>query len=373
MVLNKRIIFHIGPPKTGSSAIQHFLHLHRESLAEHGVVYPRHNVDENGISSGNARTICEEDREGRLVLCADKLQHVLANFAAATDKHILLFSSESFFRIADDIPKYVPDAEILCFVRNPIEFQLSIYNQSVKRHGNTDQFKLSSTLNLMQWKRLLAIKQQVGAEKFHGFAYKLPGDSTSIIDDVLSVLALTGKLLPNNQAVNKSYAFAALELKRWLNGFPIDNVQSELDAYLQSVSDDEAGYRLIDDRTLETYKAELQKRQTKFDALLDADEWQRVFDTLGHIEALPERKQQENCEVFCDMVNRLKKEKPLLYLALAAIVTKTASADVPRASKALFTASPALKIVGYVQLAVASVVSKVRQFQIKAPSKHSDL
>ncbi|MEP9362460.1 hypothetical protein ABLE68_05800 [Nocardioides sp. CN2-186] len=34
------VLVHIGPPKTGTTALQASLHLHREELAEHGVLYP---------------------------------------------------------------------------------------------------------------------------------------------------------------------------------------------------------------------------------------------------------------------------------------------------------------------------------------------
>lgn len=360
MVLNKRIIFHIGPPKTGSSAIQHFLHLHREKLAEHGVVYPHHRVDENGISSGNARTICEEDREGRLVLSADKLQHVLANFAKATDKHILLFSSESFFRIADTLSQAVPDAEIICFVRNPIEYQLSIYNQSVKRHSNTKKFNGDSSLNVGLWKRLLALKEQVSEGKFHSFAYKMPGQGPSVINDVLSVLGLSGKLSVNNQAVNKSYTFEALELKRWLNRFPIANIQRELDSYLQSVSENDHGYRLIDDATLNKYNAELAEKQADFTALLDEKQWRHVNETSGRIKRLPIRLQADNATVNESLIARLRKEKLLLYLALAAVVNNAAKT---KEDKTLFPSRPLLKLASAAQRFLSMAVNIDRKWR----------
>ena len=112
-------------------------------------------MDENGISSGNAREICAPDPEGRLALDHQKLTNVLNAFENNPKAHILLLSSESFFRIIDDIIQAVPDAEIICFLRNPVEFQLSIYNQSVKRHGNQRPFAPGKRLNLGQWESIL--------------------------------------------------------------------------------------------------------------------------------------------------------------------------------------------------------------------------
>lgn len=49
----KSILIHAGPGKTGSSALQKFLHSHRNELAAQGVLYPEHQLDANGISSGH--------------------------------------------------------------------------------------------------------------------------------------------------------------------------------------------------------------------------------------------------------------------------------------------------------------------------------
>ncbi|WP_296046097.1 sulfotransferase, partial [uncultured Alteromonas sp.] len=169
--MKKRVIFHVGPPKTGSSAIQQFLHQHRQQLLASGVLYPAHSVDENGISSGNAREVCSEDAEGRLALDQQKLTRLLDAFQQNPKATILLLSSESFFRIVDDITEAVPAAEIICFLRNPVEFQLSIYNQSVKRHGNHKPFTPGKRLNLGQWETILKAANQLEDHQLHCFAY----------------------------------------------------------------------------------------------------------------------------------------------------------------------------------------------------------
>jgi hypothetical protein len=47
------VVFHIGAPKTGASAIQKFLLENRQALKSLGFYYPEHALDENGVSGGH--------------------------------------------------------------------------------------------------------------------------------------------------------------------------------------------------------------------------------------------------------------------------------------------------------------------------------
>ncbi|GGF77329.1 glycosyltransferase family 61 protein [Alteromonas lipolytica] len=325
--MNKRIIFHVGPPKTGSSAIQHFLHQHRQQLRAHSVLYPAHSIDKNGISSGNAREICSPDSQGRLALDRSKLTSVINAFNADPTVSVLLLSSESFFRIIHDLIDAVPAAEFICFLRNPIEFQLSIYNQSVKRHANSKPFVPGKTLNMGQWENILKASNRVAPQNIHCFAYKSYEDHGNIIDDVISVLGLSTVFSAESRVVNVSYSFAALELKRWLNQFNLDAVQAELDAYLQLCSKDTPRYRLLDDATLATYASQLQSLAGKFTGLLSAEDWQLIGTATEKMAALPLLKQEQSSAESRALITKMRSEKPALYRALS-LVVEEASASV---------------------------------------------
>ncbi|MEC9261036.1 MAG: sulfotransferase, partial [Pseudomonadota bacterium] len=337
--MNKRVIFHVGPPKTGSSAIQQFFHQHRQQLLASGVLYPAHSVDENGISSGNAREICAPDPEGRLALDRQKLTHVLNAFEKHPKAKILLLSSESFFRILDDIIRAVPEAEIICFLRNPVEFQLSIYNQSVKRHGNQKPFTPGKRLNLGQWESVLKAANQLEAHQLHCFAYKNHGKRGNVIADVIGVLGLQGALSVSENSVNVSYSFAALELKRWLNQFPISALQGELDAYLQAASAGAGRYRLLDDETLAAYKDQLADVTTKFQQLLPEQDWQLVTEALNKVAALPWFQQGVHESDIAGLVGQLRRDKPMLFRALSVIVDSARQPDYDASLKGLFELS----------------------------------
>ena len=73
------VILHVGPGKTGSSAIQKWLNEHSDTLLSEGVFYPEHSLDENGVSSGNALSIFEYDSKGQLHFSESKAKFLLEN------------------------------------------------------------------------------------------------------------------------------------------------------------------------------------------------------------------------------------------------------------------------------------------------------
>lgn len=359
--MKKRVIFHVGPPKTGSSAIQQFLHQHRQQLLASGVLYPAHSVDENGISSGNAREVCSEDAEGRLALDQQKLTRLLDAFQQNPKATILLLSSESFFRIVDDITEAVPAAEIICFLRNPVEFQLSIYNQSVKRHGNHKLFTPGKRLNLGQWETILKAANQLEDHQLHCFAYKNYGEKGNVITDVIGVLGLHDELAVSDSSVNVSYSFAALELKRWLNQFPISALQGELDAYLQAASAGANRYRLLDDETLAAYKQQLADVTAKFQQLLAEQDWRLVTEAIDKVAELPWLRQNDHESDIAGLVSQLRQDKPMLFRALGVVID---SADQPvyeTSIKTLFRLKRGSRWLATMPLFYKSVLNAVRQ------------
>ena len=63
-----KIIIHVGPSKTGTSAIQNWLSSHQKNLLELGIYYPPHRVDINGISSGNLLQVFDRDGDESIKL-----------------------------------------------------------------------------------------------------------------------------------------------------------------------------------------------------------------------------------------------------------------------------------------------------------------
>ncbi|MFT4941694.1 MAG: hypothetical protein ACI88A_004764, partial [Paraglaciecola sp.] len=137
----KKIFIHIGPPKTGSSAIQNWLCNNADYLSRQGIYYPTHDSDVNKISSGNVLSIYDRQEDKSLEFNESKVTELLERFNNG-DWHTLLLSSEYFYNNCEELSKIFQDAIFIAYIRSPLEFLESTYNQSVKRHGNTKEILL---------------------------------------------------------------------------------------------------------------------------------------------------------------------------------------------------------------------------------------
>jgi hypothetical protein len=158
-----KLILHIGTPKTGTTAVQHFLHANRERLAACGFHYAtpprglRHsNFIANALNVGEIRSVH-----------AFLATH--GKIARRTGAHTILVSAENFYsmsvlssmqrrQVCPDverdralietlqslIPEAIISSQIVCYFRRPDRYAESLYSQHVKRgvifDGTFDEF-----------------------------------------------------------------------------------------------------------------------------------------------------------------------------------------------------------------------------------------
>lgn len=247
---NYDVVVHIGAPKTGSSAIQKFLLENRDTLAKNGYYYPKHGLDENGISGGHSGL--------GLSLINDDMQQAKSFFDAyitqAKEKNLtLLLSAESLFNYHAKFYELVHgyDCRVIAFFREPLEALFSNYNQSVKRHFNTSHISKICENALQNksfgssgiYKRWIEL---FGEEHVAILEYDLEYfKKFSIVEVFLSSLGVEQKAIekikPKKfEQVNKSYTLAELEFKRVLNHvLDKENKKEnfEIDWLLQRLSD----------------------------------------------------------------------------------------------------------------------------------------
>ncbi|OFC70111.1 hypothetical protein [Alteromonas confluentis] len=228
-----KIFIHVGPGKTGSSAIQKWLNDHSDILLQRGFYYPSHGVDENGISSGNALSIFEYNSNSELCFSEDKANAILKK-ARTKGCHSLILSSEAFIARFEPILNAFSSCEFIYYIRNPLECAESLYNQSVKRHFNTEPISEPK----IGYKRLIKLKNAVSKKagcsinvRLYGKQFFKGGD---IVSDFLDAISIKEKFDSESAYVNKSYSFEAVEFKRALNFFPAQKLHAELDRCLQS-------------------------------------------------------------------------------------------------------------------------------------------
>ncbi|NYI80543.1 hypothetical protein [Nocardioides panzhihuensis] len=247
----KSIVVHAGLPKTGTSAVQAFFNSNGEALAKAGIFYPAHTVDRNGISAGNAGSLME--RSGHLFVASSReVTRTLEEFEAS-GCHTLLLSSEAFLPelrgIAELLP---PQAQFVLYVRDPLAFLESDYNQRVKRIGHLQPFAAEPDA-YGGWLGHEHLYNALDSEAVRSRLVLRPylpelfvGDN--LLTDLLDTAEIDTTGLGDLwlQKVNLSYSLHALEIKRALNALPLGpQLQERLDVHLQSCPLGPMTYTLI--------------------------------------------------------------------------------------------------------------------------------
>ncbi|TQL70751.1 hypothetical protein FB381_4693 [Nocardioides albertanoniae] len=247
----KSIVIHAGLPKTGTSAVQAFLSSTNDRLAEAGIFYPRHTVDKNSISAGNAGSLME--LSGHLFVASPReVTKTLEDFDAS-GCHTLLLSSEAFLpelpELADLMP---PETRFVLYVRDPLAFLESDYNQRVKRLPHVHPFAAEPDA-YGGWLGHQHLYHALGSESVRSRLVLRPyrpelfvgGNLLTDLFDTAGIDATELGDLSLKQ-VNLSYSLHALEIKRALNALPLgEQLQERLDVHLQSCPLGPTSYTLI--------------------------------------------------------------------------------------------------------------------------------
>ena len=251
--MNKKIFIHVGPPKTGTSAIQLALLQARDDLLQLGINYPSHCLGANGISSGNLESILSLDCDGKWQVSDEKVRNLLEDFKSSK-QHTLILSSEYYFYLVGEIATLIPSAKFIAYIRCPLETFESSYNQSVKRHMRSSPAPFSQNLHTTTIDILSENIEVVGANRFILRAY-LPFsvDGYNLVEDFYSVFGLEAMSV-DKRSTNNSYAFEALEFKRWINQFSFIEIDHLIDEALQEYSHGKFGSSLLPSELFERYQ-----------------------------------------------------------------------------------------------------------------------
>lgn len=258
----KKILIHVGPPKTGTSVLQHWFNNNKDWLLSHSVFYPAHEVDSNNVSSGHKNLFLERKPDTtRTSFSPILFEKVLKEFKLSGCETLLL-SSEFFFY---QIPQFFSyndefDLKFIAYVRADIDLVESLYNQSVKRNGQVKPLPIRATLPSSYLDDLETFIKDYSADMFSLRAY---GDDSvffgqNIVTDFMCELGIDvlSRAPSNSAKINSSYSFEALEFKRWLNQFSLGEFESEIDFFLQAISSEYMSYSLIPSEAFEQYKAQ---------------------------------------------------------------------------------------------------------------------
>ena len=146
MIQPRRIFFHIGAPKTGTSAIQMFLASNIGNLRAIGLDYLKREPPREGLpTTGNGASVFRYFKRAQAP--PEKLEDLLDGY----------FGTENGAVVSSELLYFIPAAgwgeiiqacrarnitpSVIYYVRNVYPFYASTYNQFVKNHGSTESFE----------------------------------------------------------------------------------------------------------------------------------------------------------------------------------------------------------------------------------------
>jgi len=320
--MSKKIFFHIGPGKTGTSAIQAWLLENRKLLSENGVLYPSHEQSENKISSGNFRSILKL-QNGIWSVDKERLKKLVTDFENS-DYKCLLLSSEHFFVLVKELLVIVPHAIFIMYLRNPIELLESNYNQGVKRHGFVNKFDVSlkrRKINIPRFTNILNLlpNNQVIVRSYD-LALELKG---GIIEDFTSILGVKTSI--RNKTINTSYSLEALEVKRVFNLFEIGDLSSQLDYVLQGFGKGTKYYSLIPPDIFESYKTDSIHMISELIEKYALTSLMPVIELISDYKQRPYFSQTVSNEQIIEVIEYIKVENLTLFNKLSECIAAQSS------------------------------------------------
>lgn len=300
-----QIYIHIGPPKTGTSAIQNWCLKNRALLRSNKIYYPAHSLDKNGISSGNLHAIYERDTTGKLIFSEELLNQEL-RYAEESDADIILFSSEFFFKKAEELLEKIPNVKLIAYVRFGLEQFESSYNQAVKRHGKTNEISVPNAPRSQILKRL----KRLGKGNHGQIVFRSYGDKVfsggNIVSDLLSSLKgvkLDGINVRIKKRINTRYSYEGLQLKRWFNKFELNDLQRHLDTFLQKQGSESSKYSLIGSDKFEVVKQIYYQELKEFLSLFDVANSGALLAEYETSDIVDFKLQHIPLDVFSQLVN----------------------------------------------------------------------
>jgi hypothetical protein len=295
----------VGPPKTGSSVIQHWLCVNSDLLLKQGVYYPTHSFDVNGVSSGNVLSLFDRDSNQTLHFNSNKKQKLLQKTVELGAKTLIL-SSEFFFSQMDFLLEEFPDAKIIAYIRFPLEDIESSYNQSVKRHYQVRPFGLGTTPAATAITKLSNVINSFGENRFvlrcFSPTFFIGQD---LVNDLLIVIGFKSDKSIKSSRVNESYCFEAMEFKRWLNQFDIAPIHTKVDNFLQQYEHGQRRFSLLNNERYDFYRKYFVEKLTLFFDQVKVENSDLFLKELENKKSKPYIKQEIDIDSFVKVFNAL--------------------------------------------------------------------
>jgi hypothetical protein len=309
---DKKVVIHVGPPKTGTSAIQYLFKKNRGSLLNAGILYPEHNIDGNNISSGNVDHLISSEMTNKPPYFDHSKAHKVIRELNESAADLLLLSSEHFFYYLPWLFAYLPNARFIFYVRHPLSALESGFHQQVKRHKYTKPFAIPSKISFQQLEILAKVSREFSPKLSISYFDDKLFHNGSLINDFLHLLPQKSNITADVQRVNSQYCYEAIELMRFCNRFVSNDILAHLDKFLQEYSQTQPLFSYITETDVNTFSGDMAQQAKRLSEQLPQLKIDKMMQVISNY--TPKGKAQAKHQEldFSDIVAELKSKDLLL-------------------------------------------------------------
>ena len=133
-----QLLLHLGANKTGSTALQNMLYTNQNLLQQFGIHYIDNAARNPLVQSGNGQDLVNLIRQGG---SKNEIKRALLDFyrpdalSIISTEAFCLLSKSQWNHLFECITELKLQVKSLVYIRSPVDFYVSSYNQGVKRHG----------------------------------------------------------------------------------------------------------------------------------------------------------------------------------------------------------------------------------------------
>jgi hypothetical protein len=239
-----RLYLHIGPHKTGTTAIQRFFHVNRDVLRERGVLYPLSGRPEKpGAPPGGPRRLNHHPLAAEILSPPDDRDSAWPNLLAElreAKEEVALLSSELFDHVRTerhfvDLTSHLRglDVKVIVYLRRQDEFLGSYYAQYVSRKAGTltfDEFRQLPEVEADYERLLSRWAGAFGREAMIARPYERSAfPNGDVIDDICALIGVDpgGEAIrpPSGNVANPSFPRNAVNCIRMAREAGMDEEQ----------------------------------------------------------------------------------------------------------------------------------------------------
>jgi hypothetical protein len=163
-----KVLFHVGADKTGSTALQNMLYDNRHLLQKHGILYRDSRTLKTKVQAGNGQKLCRLLRtDASSMEIKEELSRLIEpdHLSIISSEQLSAIKNSAWKKLFEILKELGVSYQILAYVRSPLGYYISRYQQTVKSIGfNGD---LNDFIDQAKWNHLKML------ERLHRFGSDL--------------------------------------------------------------------------------------------------------------------------------------------------------------------------------------------------------